>query len=354
MNTGGMTLLLLCALWACAVLSAAAEPTASSRPADPFADGVTVEAIGLAPMPEGTALAEVHRQALLDARRNAVIQAHVIVEAQDRVEGMRLRDSLLRSRALGYVDQLHVWEAGAVPDSRPPVYRVRVRARVRPIPTFSALAALAQSRTDPWQPAVALRIEGNVPGHDLGRVRGILSDALQRCGVVVREPDAQRPALDLRMSVTLDEAGGAGAAVAEWELSVGAQMAPDELPAPGVFVGRWHLDMQADRGDPWRRVGMTIAQDAIRLWTAPRRTTVRFLGTSPAQAAALAKSFDRAPDAIVTVAEDRAEVSVELPMSGDPQVAVDGFIRTADVPLAVELAPSSLTYLTYQCRRPSR
>ncbi|MHC5034197.1 MAG: hypothetical protein ACYTFZ_04095 [Planctomycetota bacterium] len=95
---------------------------------------VTVEAVGFAAMTRGTSLKDAHREALLDARRNAVLQAHVAVEATVRVEGMQLAEKRVSARLAGYVEKLEVLEAGVVQGSEPHVYRVRTRAVVCPLP----------------------------------------------------------------------------------------------------------------------------------------------------------------------------------------------------------------------------
>lgn len=332
--------LLLCAWGA---VRAADEAAAMQEPPGP----VVVEAVGLAPMPLGSAIPDVRRDALLDARRNAVIQAHVIVQEQDRVQGMRLEESLVRSQALGYVEQMEVWEEGPVAGSEPPVYRVRVRARVRPLETFSVQAALGQNRRDAWQPALALSIEGNAAAQDRDRARTTLLDALHRCGIVVQERSG--PALALRVSVTADPKAG-HFVVADWELSAGTDASGPGGPAPaGVYVGHWQVDTEGDGADSWRRMGLMIAQDAVRLWNTPRWTTVRFLKPTEAQAQALVHSLGQATDARVTSAEDRSTLTVELPIAGDPVVAVDAFVRQAGLSRDVELDESSLTQLTYRC-----
>jgi hypothetical protein len=81
-------------------------------------------------MAPGVGLQDAHREALLDARRNAVLQAHVAVEATVRVEGMQLAEKRVSARLAGYVEKLEVLEAGVVQGSEPRVYRVRTRAVV--------------------------------------------------------------------------------------------------------------------------------------------------------------------------------------------------------------------------------
>jgi hypothetical protein len=299
-------------------------------------------------MPAGSDLSAVRREALLDARRNAVVQAHVIVQEQGRVEGMRLEESLVHSQALGYVEQMEVWEEGPVAGSEPPVYRVRVHAGVRPMQTFSVQEALGQNRRDAWQPALALTIEGSAAAQDQERARTTLADALHRCGIAVQERAGGR-ALELRVSVTADPKAGRSL-VADWELSAGEGASGPGQPAPaGTYVGHWQVDAAGEGADSWRRMGLMIAQDAVRLWSTPRWTTVRFLTPTPSQAGALAHSLGQAADARVLPAEDQSALTVGLPIAGDPVVAVDAFLKQAGLSRQVELGDSSLTQLTYKC-----
>ncbi len=174
-----------CALLLCAVLLPGLMGAAPPAPAQ----AVTVEAEGLAPMPAGRPLADVRREALLDARRNAVTQAHVAIETQDLVEGKRLKQSLVRARASGYVERMEVREEGPLEGADPPLYRVRVRATVLPA---GDPAGLAQVRRDPYRPVVALALSGGAPGLDVDGVRATLLDSFHRCGVAVQEPRGGR------------------------------------------------------------------------------------------------------------------------------------------------------------------
>ena len=326
------SLCLLGALLAAEDLAAPTPPAAPAATPAAAPEAVMVEAVGLAPMPAGSALADVNREALLDARRNAVIQAHVMVLAQDLVQGSRLQESVVRSLALGYVEQMEVWESGPVTGSQPPMYRVRVHALVKPLQTFSAQAALGQNRRDAWQPALTLTMEGNAGARDLDQARATLTDALHRCGLAVQEHNGA-PALALHMTVTADPKSGRSV-VAEWELSVGAVASGTaERATGGVYVGHWQVDTEGGGADSWRRMGLMIAQDAIRLWNTPRWTTFRFLNPTPAQAEALTRSLGQAADARVSLADDLSVLTVGMPIAGDPAVG-GGRLRAEGPPVS--------------------
>ena len=76
---------------------------------------VTVEAVGFASMDVGKPREEVHREALLNAVGNAVLQAHVLVDAEVRVKDFEFAEQKVRTRAAGYVERLDVLEAGLLP-----------------------------------------------------------------------------------------------------------------------------------------------------------------------------------------------------------------------------------------------
>lgn len=102
------------------------------------AGAVTVEAVGFSALDEGKPLSQAHREALLDARRNALLQAHVTLVAETRVRNMRLEEMTVQSRASGRLIRMEVLEAGAVDGAAPPLYRVRVRAVIRPLEPATA------------------------------------------------------------------------------------------------------------------------------------------------------------------------------------------------------------------------
>lgn len=318
----------------CAVLMLAL--TGAAQPLQPQSAGaVTVEAEGLAPMPAGRPLADVRGEALRDARRNAVLQARAHVETQARVAGMRLQEGLVRVRASGYVERMEVVSEGAVKGADPPVYRVRVRATVRP-------TGVSQVHSEPYRPVVALTLSGSPSGLDVKAVRQALAGSLSRCGVALQESGAG-PALVLKMTLTPGGRADGGSTVADWELSAGPG-----VPA-GLYLGHWEVEPEGAGPAAWERVGTIIAQDAVRLWATPRPTVVRFLKPTRDQADALTRSFGRSTETHVTVAKDGSELTVHLPIAGDPVTAADAFVAQAGLSDQAELTDASLTDLTYRC-----
>jgi hypothetical protein len=137
-----MGLLLAAACGGCSALGIHPWAAAQGQP-------VKVEALGFAVLRSGSDLQTAHREALSDARANAVAQAHVFVESEVRLENMRLKGSTSRSHSRGYVQQMRVLESGIVPGTDPPLYRVRVEATVLPLEGADEPRTAADSSQQP-------------------------------------------------------------------------------------------------------------------------------------------------------------------------------------------------------------
>ena len=222
-RAGGRSLipawLLLCA-FAGVGRAARAEAVPSVRAC---ARPVTIEVAGESPAGRGDARA----LALADARRNAVLQACARVEAVRSVAGMRLAGRRIAVRAAGVIEQLRVIEAGAVPGSRPAVYRVRAQAAVRALCDRAACADAPGEGSR----AVALELVATNP-QQAAEFAGALSRDLQRLGVVVSKDveGAEAPLAKVRVAgrtggpwtaswdVSARVAGGTAAAAGYWLL----------------------------------------------------------------------------------------------------------------------------------------
>jgi hypothetical protein len=307
-------------------------------------------------MTQGKTLEGAHREALLDARRNALIQAHVIVEADARVADMRLTEAGVRSRATGYVQKMEVLESALVPGSAPPLYRVRVRALIQPLPLFSG-PRLQGIEEDRWQPALTLQMSSDLPAEKETPLCAELTSALRRCGIAVVRPEERRPALSASISVSAAPAGGDAQTEVSWQIAVGlaGQEQPEEEKALPPAVGRW-LTTQGitPEGEWWQRVAATMAQDAIRLWAMPRPTIIRFLGTDDASARRIAAALGSVPGSRLETAADSSEVQATLAIGGDPVSAIAPLLRSAGVGATLEPGQVSLTRLTYRVLPPTR
>lgn len=121
------TLLILAAVVMLRGVSAA-DP--SQQPAPKAA---VVVAYGYSTKTQGKTRAELHREALSDALKNAAIQAHTELQVEACTEKMRLKKQSARMISRGYVESSQLLEAAFLKDD-PSIYRIRIRARIRPLP----------------------------------------------------------------------------------------------------------------------------------------------------------------------------------------------------------------------------
>lgn len=348
-------------LWAaCAFVVAAAGAVPAESAAESHADRlamrpVAVEALGFALMGPGVTQGEAHAAALADARRNALVQAHARLEAETVVARMRVAAELVRVSSAGYVQEMHVLEAGVMQDTDPPVYRVRVRALVHPLDeTRAGAGATVEAQLTP---VIALEVAAP-DGPDL---YGALAEELTRCGMRVVESAEGEPAIVARVAVleTVD-LGGPGfawwqaglkdeaesALKVRWLLLVGPAAA-DALAAPAS--GQCLLPADAavlPRALP--HLSVTMAQSALRLWVSRRTTRVRFIGATEADARALkavARDLALPPS---DVPEPPAEgMLLHLRVAGNPLVAVESVLDRAGLKDRFVASEVSLTDLTY-------
>ncbi|MDP6438522.1 MAG: hypothetical protein QGH74_02710 [Candidatus Brocadiia bacterium] len=333
----GVLVICVCRL----ALAGAEQPGPKSPPAP---QTVAVEAIGLATMKGGETVEQAHREALLDARRNALVQAHIVLDAQTRLRNMRIEERLVRSQATGYVEQMHVREAGIVPDSDPPVYRVKVMAMVRPLEGFSLHPA--HSGPDQWQPVVELALTSDLPPEAERDFSASLEKALRRCGIVVVPAGPLRAGLVLE--VRLLRAVGARDQTdrVDWEMGYGEAPGAKAAKTPGPVSGRWHTsEAIVASSESWERLAALWGQDAVRLWARPRSTTVVFLDAREADIVALSRAFGPAASVHVRKETDSPKLVAELPLAGDPVQALQPVLREAGLAGRGEPVLADMTYL---------
>jgi len=307
---------------------------------------VTVEAVGMAPFGPGVSEADAYREALLDARRNALIQAHVTMQVDSTVHDMRLDRELVRAHTAGYIRKLRVWEAGRVGTDEGSVYRVRVRAIVFSLPTRACLTFPGGGADGRWQPAVRLTRGKGLPQGG-GELREALVESLRRCGVLVVSERSERPALLVRIWTKGGTGPGAQATRVGWDVTLGE---PDFESREGQaqISGHWFI-VRPSEPDAllWERLGVAIAQDAMRLWCWPRDTVVEFHGVGPDDARVLADAFGRLPGAHIQRLEDARLLRAIMPLAGDPLPAVESVLSRTGLRKVAVLKTSSLTHLTY-------
>lgn len=347
-----LRLVVCAAVILCASPSLAGHAVAGEGAQDSAASGqpVVVEADGFAPMTPGKALDAAHREALLDARRNALIQAHVTVEADANVADMRLTETVVRSRAAGYVQKMDILESGLVPGFAPPSYRVRVRAVVQPLPPFAGLPPQGVG-ADRWQPALMLRMTSDLPPEKEALLGSELAQALRRCGIALVQPEQGRPALSGSISVSAARSEGNAGTKVSYEIGIrlARPEGPGEQEALPSAGGQWlAAETVTLQGEWWQRVAVAMAQDATRLWAMPRPTVIRFLGLDDAAAKRMSAALASVPGSRWERAADYSEVQITLTIGGDPLSAIEPLIRSAEVSVTLDPAQTSLTRLTYK------
>jgi hypothetical protein len=324
---------------------AGAGGEAEERPAHP---AVTVEVIGLATVEPDTPPEETHRAALLDAQRNALLQAHAALHAETAVEGMRLEQARIRSHAVGYIEQMQVQEAGLVPGSDPPLYRVRARALVWPLRSLAEGVFPPGAGVGLSEPAVALVVRAIPSAGGEEGVRAALGDALKRCGIAVTGEGGQRAALSLEVTVRTGADAGEAWTRVSWDLGFGI---PDSAGGTAAVpaTGHWLLTGKLATGSVWwERVAVTIAQDALRLWSLPRRTRLEFRGADEDLVRRLEEAFARVPGARAATADEGSVLVVGLSLAGDPLRAVEGLLAQAGLAGRARPVVVSLSSLVFE------
>jgi len=311
---------------------------------------VAVDAIGYATLETGETLQEVHRKALNDAQLNAIVQAKVSVDVSVKVEDLQLKEKGVRTRGRGYIDTMEVQEAGLMPYTDPAVYRVRIRALVAPLPSFPATTLQAADTTrDAWKPIVALRIQSDLSAEVIQAYRASIAASLRACGVeVVASPD-QAPALDTLVSIQKGEEGGEEWLTVDWEMSFGEPVDPMDMWGNPSLRGNWLLSGgSSPSSEWWQRLGVMMAQDSVRLWSAPHPVRITIHGAVPEQLARLSATLG--PDArIIALPEDNPVMHVvNLPLAGNPLDAVQTMLRNARLLEEWERTSATMAEIQYR------
>ncbi len=302
-------------------------------------EAVEVTAVGVADAAPGVATSELHRRALSDARRNAVEQAHVEVESVAGVNDLRMASSRVRARTAGYVESMDILEAGRVVGADSSLYKVRVRARVRPMDTMARHGAFALNRLDSWAPRVRLEFSDDCRVDLREEVRARIAKGLLLAGV--------RPvgAGEFAMPVALRVEGELDATVrVDWSIDASSDA---DVAGPGRHTGSWQI---MGEGGPdvhwWEGLSLAIARDAYTVWAAPRITTIRFEGPSEEQSRSIAGILSRAVGARVRSRGEEA-LEVTLPLTGDPRAFVEAALSQAAPGAEPTLTEAAFTRIVY-------
>lgn len=241
-------LFFLSAAW-CVAENVTKEVPAAPRP-------VVVEVFGYAAPNIDQPVGAVHREATEDALRNAILQAHVSLDVKIRDDGMRLKERQLRVRSAGSIEYTRMIEAGFMPDSDPPIYRVHMEVSVLPLSSVPATTPL------PAQVALIITSTQAKPFQEA------LSASLQECGIQVVEAENEPAALIAKVMLT----GSTNQVVSEfrWEMRKETLFSSTEPYEATVLRGEWLVP----DGNPFSslemdKLAVMIAQDALLLWISP-------------------------------------------------------------------------------------
>lgn len=333
---------LLLAACLCASFRAHGDTPAADRAARAD-DAVVVLAAGIVTMEAGLTVEEAHHRALADARRNALNQAVVDLEAERAVVDRRLAESIVRVHAMGRVRQLNVEEAGLVEGADPPVYRVLVRALVAPRPAAPGLTGAPAAC---WVPRLALAVSTS----EEGAVGGARLDALKRglaaCGVHVVPASSSLPHLIAEVTVAAHSAGGNDWTRIGWLVADPADPSLEAAIAP--VSGVWQIAGQVAPDSPeWGRLSVRLAQDSLRAWMLPREASLQLIGMAKEDAEAMVQVLRRSASSRIERALDDATVEAELSVGGCPVAFCDALLQKAGIAGKYVAREASLTGVLY-------
>ena len=89
---------------------------------------------GYAAVSDEKTLSQIHQEALRDALKNALVQAHSELDIQTCIEGMHLKKQTIQSHSRGYIEQSDILEAGIL-TTDPSIYRIRLSVLILPLQT---------------------------------------------------------------------------------------------------------------------------------------------------------------------------------------------------------------------------
>jgi hypothetical protein len=215
-------------------------------------DCVVVEVFGYETADAGEPVSLLHRRAVRDALKNAVLQTQVELDVQANVEGLRVKNRRVHSRSVGRVESSRVLTSGFMQPTNSPsrVYRVRMEVSVRPLS--------AEVSSGRWCPAVSLSVHSS-RGEEHGKAcREALAASLRGCGIRVVDAEADPSAYPV--DIDLFQPSATALWEIRWEMEhssgnpVSAAWEYSQVPAQDLLSS-------AELG----KLGVRIAQDALRL-----------------------------------------------------------------------------------------
>jgi hypothetical protein len=326
----------------CASFPALAETPESARSAAAD-DAVVVQADGFSTMGPGVTVEEAHAAALADARRNALSQAMVDLEAELAVVDRRVAESVVRVHALGRIRETSVSSAGVLPDSDPPVYRVRIRALISSRGRAPGFGGLPEAG---WMPRVALAVTTE-EDEDAGSARlNALKQGLTACGVQIVPMASALPHLAVEVTVAGQDVDGAGWTQITWQVADPADPSLEAGVAP--VSGAWQIAGQAAPGSSeWRCLAVRLAQDSLKAWLTPREASFVVEGVTKDEGEALVQVLRRSPATRIERSLDDSTVEADLSVAGCPVAFFGALLDQAGIAERCRVGESSLTAVSY-------
>lgn len=258
---------------------------------------VVVDVYGYGTLNDGTTMSEVHREALSDALQNAVLQAHVSLDVRTRVEDLRLKEHFVRSRGMGYVESSQVTEVSFMPNTHPPIYRIRMDAHVHPLPSVQAAELFAED-PDRWHPVVALTVRSTLPDDREHAGRETLAAFMRECGIRIVDSAEEPESIVADVTLTGSSGDEPGMEI-EWTMGSMGPGHPADSTGIASIQGSWLIVDDKPLSDLWwSRVGAVLAQDARKLWAMPRLTEIVLPPLSEDRVRGLSDSLGSAISAI--------------------------------------------------------
>ena len=275
---------------------------------------VVVEAEGFAVPNEGLAHPIMHRSALRDARRNAIVQAHVIINTNTYIKGGKVENDIRHFRSAGYVEWMQIMEAGLIPRASPPIYRVRVKACVYPMQRLER-ETLFGSLIVPSTPSVVLKVSSNLSENRYHTIRPLLATSLSRCGLNILPSGNSEFAVELEVNIDGEPPEDPLNIVITWK--VGDSKQKFDEPTSFPYGQIQCADYPSQTNKIWQMAGLEIAQDVFQTWITPRKTHFVFKSIHMEALDKIAAEFG--PDAETRKEKDQngLEMNIIVPAAGN-------------------------------------
>lgn len=309
---------------------------------------VVVEAEGYASANEGLSRSELNRSALRDARRNAVVQAHVVLETDTYIKGRQLKNCTQHFQSVGYVESMQLLEAGLVPGASP-VYRVRVKARVYPLHRLERETPFGQVGV--WSgPAVVLRVSSNLSKQHYIAIRSSLEKSLRRCGLDIIASRKDKFGAVLEVNISGDTPENPQSIVISWKVKDKKHKSKQKFDEPNSFpCGQIHCaDYFCQGSELWQKVGLEIVQDVFQTWVTPRTTHFVFRSISPEHLHDIVTAFGRDAKVSKKKGKDGFDLNINVPVAGNSLGLANSVLRTTGLNGQFEVSQLSFTRIVFR------